>query len=44
MIQINGFCFLKLEALGYEACNIFTNNQYCQNLCYITEAPSVHYS
>jgi hypothetical protein len=31
MIQIDGFCFLKLEALGYEA-----SNQYCQNQCYIT--------
>jgi hypothetical protein len=35
MIHINGFCFLNLEALGYEACLIFTSNQYCQNQYYI---------
>jgi len=31
MKQINGFCFLKLEVLGYVACHIVTSNQYCQN-------------
>jgi hypothetical protein len=41
IILIRRFCFLKQEALGSEACHIFTSNQHCQNQFYITGSRSV---